>query len=211
MKRLLWILAIIITDSHCMLTNPRYRPYIQAKNPELTEYRLKAKFIKPFIKTNLPEDQQDPSFRCFQLTFYQMTEFKGFLNFPGPIGNSWQEPGTVDIGNYIDQTPHPRPGGCAIYTKNEIDHEMLHFAFIVDSVTFESKRGGNPYKDRHRLFDTLSSYGNTAYFYELKEQYRSVEGKQLLLRDIQKELDRNNTPVHCDLNKINSRGGCTIL
>lgn len=175
--------VIIPTNLNCMITNPKFKPsYIQVKNSELEKWRESGEYEEQcdwISRSTVQKNSTD--FRCFQYALYKTTGFTGAISFPAYTNS-------ISIEDFFEQTQHPQPNDLVVYTIDDNNREMRHFAVVIDSVTFASKWGPRKPIWRHRPFDVPSAYGNAIWFFTLKEKYKTPEGEKLLIPDIERTL-----------------------
>ncbi len=180
-----------------ILTEPKYRPHIQVRNPEVKKMRKKLNIIEEYeietiSNTQITIAQQStPDEKKHKCSYYALKQTTGNTLhlgfFPGEHGEDY----TI-LNEYFEQTIAPKKNDLVIYTNSEDDLTINHFAVVIDDFTFESKWGDVEPIYRHRLFDVPAVYGTAAYFLTLKEKYATEKGKQLLLNDIKYKAMRSN-------------------
>lgn len=124
-------------------------------------------------------------FSCFQYALEKIIGAIGFeeeINFPGRLFS-------IFVERFFEQTENPQPNDLVIYTYDENDLMMTHFAIVIDNNTVESKWGYFPEIRRHKLLNIHTDYGNAAWFYSLKKEYRGTQGKEKAIAEIQEFLN----------------------
>lgn len=153
----------IITSSQCMITDLSFNPYIQVDNQHVREWRSEKKYRDLLIQVSACDD---PNIRCLQYALQKITGVPVYIPFYGRADLD------IPINHFFKQIEHPQPGCLVVYSTNKEFPMSNHFAIAIDTVTFESKFGENKEIVRHRLFDVPSSYGNVAWFFALKQEYK---------------------------------------
>ena len=177
-----------------MLPLTPYGPaYTQAHNTELKKWRTlfnEAKTTEQLtilIHSNknivhLKGVPADLTQKCFQYAMRTITGFDGFISFPGERGF------TIKLEKYFQQSLYPKKNDLIIYTPNEKNRAMHHFAIAIDKTWFQSKWGNHAHIYKHLPFDVPEYYGDAAWSFELITKYQEDEGKKLLLEDIQNDM-----------------------
>jgi hypothetical protein len=129
----------------------------------------------------MPNDISDYR-RCFQYAIERITGFNGYIEFPNKNNLC------INLEKYFQQTPYPKKNDLIIYTTDEKNLEIRHFAVAIDQIWFESKSGNFNQISRHFPFDLARAYGDVAWSFELREKYQREEGQKCLLQDIQLDL-----------------------
>jgi hypothetical protein len=188
--------TIIMSRSNCaMITDNKFKPYTQAKNPALTHWRAELRnninpttgeipqngdyFHHCDVIGKIPEEKTN-KFLCYQYAIQETTGFKEFVTTKD--GTQY-----LFVADYFQATPHPQPNDLAIYGLMETFPVITHFAVANDSVTYRSKFDALPHLREHRLFDIPENYGTAVWFFTLKPKYQTPEGKKLLLNDIEEK------------------------
>ena len=190
------IFASSYASTECILPPIKYRPaYIQADNTELkkwrellssassdTEYENLLNANKNIICLEKMPDDISEYRRCFQYAIEKITGFNGFIDFPN------KNRLCINLEKYFQQTPYPKENDLLIYTTDEKNLEIHHFAVAIDQIWFESKSGAFNQISRHLPFDLLEDYGDVVWSFEPREKYQGEEGQKILLQDMQLDL-----------------------
>jgi hypothetical protein len=195
MKKLIFNIFIlvfsgtIVTISNCMLTKTRFKPYIQAHNTALDEWRNSVIYMptEKIVSSNSrvsidPEKKYyGIQFRCFQYVIREIIPgFMEHIDFPE------ENSASITIENFFEQTKQPQPNDLVIYTPSKENLTVQHFAIFINAITFESKWGRRDNIMRHGPFDVPAIYGKAAWCYTLKEKYKKIpEGKIRLRQDVE--------------------------
>jgi len=182
----------------CVLPPTKYGPaYIQANNIELKKWRTSLNEVqsneqyRTLLDSNkniqclkvVPKKLSEYR-RCFQYAIETITELNGFIDFPG------KNRLCINLEKYFEQSPYPKNNDLIIYTTDEKNHEIHHFAIAIDQIWFQSKSGSYRPISQHLPFDLMECYGNAVWSFELKQKYQGDKGKTLLLQDMQLDLHR---------------------
>lgn len=182
--------------TECVLPSIKYRPaYIQANNSELNKWRTSLNEIqsneqyRTLLDSNkniqcleiVPKELSEYR-RCFQYAIETITGFNGFIELPEKNNLS------INLEKYFQQTPYPKKNNLIIYTTDEKNREVHHFAVAIDQIWFQSKSGNLAQTSKHLPFDQLGCYGDAAWSFELKPEYQGDDGGIRLLRDMQLDL-----------------------
>jgi hypothetical protein len=178
------------TPTHCMLSEWKYKPYIQPLNDEITDMRIWLNMarkniieINPNIIILRPSTQQEEKWRCFTYAIAQITG----STTPLFLDKNNDKLASISIEKFFEQIVEPQPQYLVIYTTNKEHRAIQHLACAVNTTTFESKWGTRKAIIHHRLFDVPSAYGTAASFWILKKEFTTSEGKELLLETIEKD------------------------
>lgn len=180
----------------CTLPPVTYKPaYIQADNTELNEWRKSLTQVAyPYQYTTLLNSNKNIECletiprnisnyrRCFQYAIETITGFNGIIELPEENNPS------IDLAQYFQQTPYPKKNDLIIYTTDEKNHAIHHFAVAIDQIWFQSKSGNVSQVCKHLPFDLTKHYGNAVWSFELKKEYQGDQGKKHLLQNIQLDL-----------------------
>lgn len=189
----------------CMINQFKYEPYTQPYNDEITQKReLITEWVGSPINTNFGITTKDVAIirqitsqeqpcTCFGYAIAQATGSTVPLTLYENIGNRTS---TIDIEKFFEQTEHPQQNGLVIYTTDKDNRKINHVAFIINQKTFESKWGFFTNIIQHSLFSIPTFYGNTASFWTLKKEFRSPEGKEILLKNIRHDALIFNKTLH---------------
>lgn len=166
---------------------------------------LRSKRCTPISRNPIAEDKQDAhnekclntctiidivpeeknNFSCFHYALQKILgfEFEEEINFPGRLFS-------IFVEDYFESTNEPF-SDLIIYTRDASMEPMItHFAVVIDGWNIvESKWGYSPEIRRHKLFDIPATFGNTAWSYRLKKEYRGPEGKKKAHDEICKMIE----------------------
>lgn len=119
------------------------------------------------------------NFSCLHYALQKILgfEFEEEINFPGRLFS-------IFVEDYFEQTKNPQPNDLVIYTYDKNELMMTHFAVVINNEIVESKWGYSPEIRQHKLLDLPTTFGNTAWFYTLKKEYRGPKGKEKAVADI---------------------------
>lgn len=196
----------ITSNSNCMITNAKFKPYIQSQNPALNKWREEVEhntnhttgeinqigdYFHHCHKIGEISKEKTNEFVCYQYAIQETTGFTKFMTHK-------QDQKYLFAYDYFEQTPHPQPNDLVIYGLCDTFPCVTHFAVATDAITFRSKWEMEPDIWEHRLFDIPRRHGKAAYFFTLKPKYKTPEGKELLIRDIEQKKQtylQRKTPV----------------
>lgn len=182
--------------TECMLPPIKYKPaYIQAHNTELKKWRQSLNSVSSnkeyenLLDANknitylekMPDDISNYR-RCFQYAIEKITGFNGVIDLPNKNRLS------INLEKYFQQTPYPKKNDLIIYTTDEKNLKIHHFAVAINQIWFESKSGNFNQISRHLPFDLVGHYGDVVWSFELKQKYQGEEGQKILLQDMQLDL-----------------------
>jgi hypothetical protein len=192
-----------------------YPPYTQEKDSLLQGDRHSIEFKKYITLAGTVKNNNGEDIRCFQYALEKITGYPIRIPLCANIYSVEQENGNpfvkylvkkiiprtfliplqFPIERFFEQTKDPQPNGLVIYTTNKYIRDCIHFAVIIDGPiidggtfnggVFESKFGDDEEIWRHRLFDIWHNYGNAAWFFDLKEKYKTPAGKKELFKNME--------------------------
>lgn len=110
---------------------------------------------------------------------YALAKTIGFKsNLIAQVGSSTSI--SVNIFKYFKQTNNPQKNDLVIYSNTKEVSGKTHTGIVIDHDTFESKWGISPCIMVHPLFHVPEVYGNYAYFFTLRNRFRTLP-KELLI------------------------------
>lgn len=189
---LFFLLAITNINYSCaMIREFTYEPITQTN-----EWQHVRRYIDLWIKNIIPKEdiknfiifkrkatEEEQKGTCIRYAINTITKSKAPINlYIGAITN-------IDIEKFFVQTNYPKTNDLVIYTINQDNPQMKHFAIFINEEIFESKLGHEKNIIQHSIFGLPTSYGNTASFWTLKEKFNSEEGKKILPKEIEKNVD----------------------
>jgi len=189
----------------CMISQFQCQPYTQASSDKTTKTRdritewvgspttINIGIITKDIIVIRQTTPQEQLCTCFGYAIAQATGTTVPLTLYENIGNRTS---TINIEKFFEQTEHPQKNGLVIYTTDKDNRTINHVGFIIDQKTFESKWGFFTNIIQHSLFSIPTFYGNTASFWALKKEFRSSEGKEILLKNIRNDALIFNKALH---------------
>src|SRR3990172_7658588 len=124
---------------------------------------------------------EDDACSCFQYVLQKTIGLEDEVNFPGRLLS-------IVFEDYFEQTDKPCANDIVVYTYDENETIMMyHFGIVIDNNTIESLWGSEI--RRHQLFNVPTYFGNAAWFYTLKKEYKGPEGKKKAIASIKKCLN----------------------
>jgi hypothetical protein len=189
------ILSLSYSPTQCILPPTPYGPaYIQANNTTLDEWRASLNEVtsNKQYRTLLNANENIKCLeimpihisqyrRCFQYAIETITGFNGFIELP-------ENQFSINLEKYFQQTPYPKKNDLIIYTSNEKNRAIHHFAVAIDQIWFQSKSGNLSQSSKHLPFDLIGHYGKAAWSFGLKKKYQGIEGTKRLLQNMQLDL-----------------------
>lgn len=193
------LLSIIsLNSTYCMLSKLKYTPWVQCHNDEVSKRReeIHALFEKGeatkitdiTIIRQPTEREREQDWRCFNYAIHKITGSVTplQLHIISNEGILIKHLTSIDIEKFFDQIQGPEEGALVLYTDNA--NRIFHFAVVLDHVTFESKWGGGAIV-QHKPFDVPVGYWNMLSFWQLKKEFTTAEGKELLLETIKNDAE----------------------
>ena len=187
------------TTNHCMLTEFTHKPLSQQPERLITIHRDRIEKWLQFsergtlnpikditvVRQATEKEQQGT---CFNYAIAQARNTVPLVMFKKDgIQNS-----SIHIEKYFKQTDTPQANDLAIYTDNEKNYNINHFAIIIDKDKniFESKFGSSTKIIQHQPFAVPISYGDAISYWTLKPKYK--ENKRKLRKTIRDDTDLFN-------------------
>ncbi|HLJ31626.1 MAG TPA: ankyrin repeat domain-containing protein [Candidatus Babeliales bacterium] len=169
----------------------------QPNDPQLTEIR---KYLGAGIFTYktprliYKENFKDRLGKCLH---YILTHILGIAHNSGSLKiittQDWND--NLNLQQYFEETIHPHIDDLAVYYADNNNPEALHFGIIsnFDPITHQpliiSKWGVRPEIFEHELFAVPLIFGNSVRFFRLKSDYKTPEGKKIMLQKIIKSIN----------------------
>lgn len=197
-----YLLCTQVNISHCMLSKWKFKPCTQRENSkafkkrQLPVEKLVSNKTVTLYSLHKDEEALDDGYRCFQHAIARTTGFRkannpeyDFLKLHFRSGNNLYT--SINVEDYFEQTRFPQKHDLVVYTNSRNDFTIQHFGVVVSKTRIESKWGTNQFIARHTLFGGIPDhYGTAAGFFTLKEEYKTDEGKKLLLQSIESDILR---------------------